>query len=67
MGTTNWADIFANVGADPDEANRRFLERGRQHAVRAAHRSETPPADLGAPAHTSLLHSSPRSRAARSG
>ena len=26
MGTTNWADIFAQVGADPDEANRRFLE-----------------------------------------
>lgn len=27
LGTRNWADIFANVGADPDEANRRFLER----------------------------------------
>ena len=27
LGTTNWADIFANVGADPDEANRRFLEQ----------------------------------------
>ena len=29
MGTTNWAQIFAKVGADPDEANRRFLERTR--------------------------------------
>src|SRR6201986_4200979 len=27
MGTTNWAQIFAKVGADPDEANRRFLAR----------------------------------------
>src|ERR1700739_3347500 len=27
MGTTNWAQIFAKVGADPNEANRRFLER----------------------------------------
>ncbi len=29
MGTTNWADIFAKVGADPDEANRRFLAENR--------------------------------------
>ena len=27
MGTTNWAKIFSQVGADPDEANRRFRER----------------------------------------
>ena len=25
MGTTNWAKIFSKVGADPEEANRRFL------------------------------------------
>src|ERR1700693_3251382 len=30
MGTTNWAKIFSQVGADPDEANRRFLERDQQ-------------------------------------
>ncbi|ETB33512.1 ABC transporter ATP-binding protein, partial [Mycobacterium avium subsp. hominissuis 10-5606] len=29
MGTTNWAHIFAKVGADPDEANRRFLAQNR--------------------------------------
>lgn len=54
LGTRNWADIFANVGADPDEANRRFLERegGRRSSVALA---ETPPADLGKPAATSLL------------
>ena len=53
LGTTNWADIFANVGADPDEANRRFLERGgrRDSQVPAAES----PADLGEPVHTDLL------------
>jgi ABC transport system ATP-binding/permease protein len=53
LGTTNWADIFANVGADPDEANRRFLEEGGRRE------SQTPgpesPGDLGEPVHTDLL------------
>ncbi len=50
MGTTNWAKIFAKVGADPDEANRRFL----------AHKQGPPatktdkPTELGEPVHTSL-------------
>ena len=49
MGTTNWAQIFAKVGADPDEANRRFLAQNEPPPPpRAA------PADLGAPAHTSM-------------
>src|SRR5689334_16107523 len=52
MGTTNWAHIFAKVGADPDEANRRFLARNRPTWSGAA-RPESSPADLGAPAHTS--------------
>ncbi|HEY2448654.1 MAG TPA: ATP-binding cassette domain-containing protein, partial [Mycobacterium sp.] len=54
LGTTNWADIFANVGADPDEANRRFMERdgrGRSEAIPAAES----PADLGEPVHTDLV------------
>jgi ABC-type multidrug transport system ATPase subunit len=51
MGTRNWADIFAKVGADPDEANRRFKERDQ--------RSERPPspqspADLGEPPQSNL-------------
>jgi len=49
MGTTNWAHIFAKVGADPDEANRRFLARNRPPPAPA----ESSPADLGTPAHTS--------------
>jgi ABC-type multidrug transport system ATPase subunit len=28
MGTTNWADLFTHVGADPEAAHRRFLARG---------------------------------------
>ncbi|ORV56460.1 ABC transporter ATP-binding protein [Mycobacterium florentinum] len=51
MGTTNWAQIFAKVGADPDEANRRFLER-QDHTPPT--RAETP-AELGAPARSSML------------
>ena len=52
MGTTNWADIFAKVGADPDEANRRFLEENRPPPTPP---SESRPADLGEPVHTNVL------------
>jgi ABC transport system ATP-binding/permease protein len=50
MGTSNWAKIFSQVGADPEAANRRFLERDRQPPP--AQTDE--PADLGKPVHTSL-------------
>jgi ABC transport system ATP-binding/permease protein len=50
MGTTNWAQIFAKVGADPDEANRRFLERSQPPPPPVA----AAPAELGAPAHTNM-------------
>jgi ABC-type multidrug transport system ATPase subunit len=53
LGTTNWADIFANVGADPDEANRRFMERGGRPQSAAPDKES--PADLGEPVHTDLL------------
>lgn len=55
MGADNYADIFASVGADPDEANRRFLERtggGAQGPAAAV--PSTPPADLGSPPPESL-------------
>jgi ABC-type multidrug transport system ATPase subunit len=51
MGTSNWADIFANVGADPDEANRRFLAENKPPPVS----SESRPADLGEPVHTDVF------------
>jgi ABC transport system ATP-binding/permease protein len=53
MGTTNWADIFAKVGADPDEANRRFLAENRQPSLPAP--PEASPGDLGEPVHTDVL------------
>ena len=50
MGTTNWAKIFSQVGADPEEANRRFLERDQGPPPAPTDQ----PADLGEPVHTSL-------------
>jgi hypothetical protein len=50
MGTTNWAKIFSQVGADPEEANRRFLERDQGLPPPQTDQ----PADLGKPVHTSL-------------
>jgi ABC-type multidrug transport system ATPase subunit len=54
LGTTNWADIFANVGADPDEANRRFMERDGSRRETNSAISRTP-VDLGEAVHTDLL------------
>jgi ABC transport system ATP-binding/permease protein len=50
MGTSNWAKIFSQVGADPEAANRRFLERDQQPPPAQTDQ----PADLGKPVHTSL-------------
>jgi hypothetical protein len=49
MGTTNWAQIFAKVGADPDEANRRFLAQNQPPPPSQA----AAPGDLGTAARTS--------------
>jgi ABC transport system ATP-binding/permease protein len=51
MGTTNWAQIFAKVGADPDEANRRFVAQNKPPPLP---RATEAPADLGVPASTSM-------------
>jgi ABC transport system ATP-binding/permease protein len=45
MGTRNWADIFTNVGDDPDAANQRFLAQNRPRPL-AAHTAEKA-AELG--------------------
>jgi ABC-type multidrug transport system ATPase subunit len=50
MGTTNWAQIFTKVGADPDEANRRFLAQAKPPPSGG---DAEKPADLGAPARSS--------------
>ncbi len=52
MGTTNWAQIFVKVGADPDEANRRFLAQNKPPPPTQTEA----PADLGAPARTGMRH-----------
>ncbi|GBE66261.1 hypothetical protein MFM001_27230 [Mycobacterium sp. MFM001] len=52
MGTTNWAQIFLTVGADPDEANRRFLAQRRPQPQVP---KETTPADLGEPVRIDVL------------
>jgi hypothetical protein len=54
MGTTNWAKIFAKVGADPDEANRRFRAQNQARNKPPPPPQKDAPADLGAPAHTSM-------------
>ena len=51
MGTTNWADIFTKVGADPDAANRRFLEENQPPPPP----SQSTPADLGEAVHTDVF------------
>jgi ABC transport system ATP-binding/permease protein len=51
MGTTNWADIFSAIGADPEAAHLRFLERVKPPP--SLPESEKP-AKLGGPTHTSL-------------
>lgn len=53
LGTRNWADIFAQVGADPEQANRRFLAQHDGHNGAQAPVPETP-ADLGSPPPESL-------------
>ncbi|OBK99157.1 ATP-binding cassette domain-containing protein [Mycobacterium sp. 1165178.9] len=52
MGTTNWAHIFAKVGADPDEANRRFLAQNKPPPPTQTEA----PAELGVPPRTSKRH-----------
>ena len=54
MGTSNWADIFTKVGADPDEANRRFLAENKPPPPPAPSEAR-PAADMGKPVHTNLL------------
>jgi ABC-type multidrug transport system ATPase subunit len=56
MGTTNWAKIFTQVGADPDEANRRFLEQNEaeKRPQRYLPDKVDEPGSLGEPVHTSV-------------
>jgi ABC transport system ATP-binding/permease protein len=50
LGSTDWADLFASVAADPDAAHREFATRCR---------AEAPPAKLSRPRPTSSLRPAP--------
>lgn len=52
LGTTNWADIFSAVAADPESASRNYLQRSGPAPVAPPAQE---PSDLGKPAKTSLL------------
>ncbi|MGH3634342.1 MAG: FHA domain-containing protein, partial [Mycobacterium sp.] len=51
MGTDNWAHIFTSVGADPDEAKRRFLA---QKQPEPPLEKAAEPGDLGEPVHVDV-------------
>ena len=51
MGTTDWADIFSEVAANPDAAHGRYLARTGPSPAPA---EVEKPADLGKPAQTSF-------------
>jgi ABC-type multidrug transport system ATPase subunit len=53
MGTTDWADIFSDIDADPDAAHRRFLERTGPLEL-AGQAVVEHPATLGKPARAGL-------------
>ena len=56
MGTTNWAKIFTRVGADPEEANRRFVAQrdAEKRPQKLVPDKADEPGSLGAPVHTSV-------------
>ncbi|WP_197502639.1 FHA domain-containing protein [Mycobacterium scrofulaceum] len=56
MGTTNWAKIFTKVGADPEEANRRFIEQrdAEKRPQKLLPDKADEPGALGEPVHTSV-------------
>ena len=44
LGSTDWADLFTRVGADPEAAHRDFLTRRRAHAATPRPRRRSPAA-----------------------
>ncbi|HJT96555.1 MAG TPA: ATP-binding cassette domain-containing protein [Mycobacterium sp.] len=53
MGATDWADIFTDIGDDPEGAHERHLNRTEAPALPDA-KIPAPPMDVGRPARTSL-------------
>jgi ABC-type multidrug transport system ATPase subunit len=53
MGTTDWADIYTEIRADPDAAQRRFVERLEPLVEPPIQAGPEKPAALGKPVQTS--------------
>jgi ABC-type multidrug transport system ATPase subunit len=51
MGSTDWADIFTGISADPEGAQRRYFER---HGQAVAPPAPAPPASVGKPSQNNL-------------
>jgi hypothetical protein len=54
MGTTDWADIFTDISADPDAAHRRFLERAERPVEPPSEAAPHQPMALGKPVRAGL-------------
>jgi len=54
MGTTDWADIFTEIGADPDAAHRRFLERAERPVEPPSEAAPHRAAAIGKPVRAGL-------------
>src|ERR1700704_5157363 len=54
LGTTDWADIFTDISADPDAAQQRFLERAGRVDEPPTQPAPEQPAALGKAVHTNL-------------
>ena len=56
MGTTDWADIYTEISADPDAARRRYLERAEGLVGPPAQAASEGPVVLGRSVRTRLWH-----------
>jgi ABC-type multidrug transport system ATPase subunit len=54
MGSTDWADIFTDIDADPAAAHRRFLERAEQPVEPVDQSEPEQPVALGRPVRAGL-------------
>jgi ABC transport system ATP-binding/permease protein len=54
IGTTDWADIFTDISADPDAAHRRFLERAKRPVETPGPAAPNQPVVLGNPVRAGL-------------
>jgi ABC-type multidrug transport system ATPase subunit len=54
MGSTDWADIYTDIGADPVAAQQRFLERARRPAQPPARSESAQPSAVGRPVHSGV-------------